>query len=125
MSFNSLYVLSTIPTALVRKIMYFIGSGTETAIIIKKKINYRSRLERTSRWVETNTFWSIGRSSVESTIFSARNPLIYQLSIWCEFRIIMLRILGQASSLSMRNIVERWANIFKTQHRAIFIFNHD
>lgn len=118
MSTNPLYVLTILPTSIVRKIWYYTGSGTRSAKIMSRKIQIRARLEQNCKWFETHTFWSVSRTNIEATIFGFQNSSKLPLHIWCEFRILMLKILKE--TVFIYNLREQAKCIFKTKHKTLF-----
>jgi hypothetical protein len=87
-SMDSLYVLTNLPSPLVRKIWYYVGVGTSVSRIIRRKINYVSRNKKNSQWMDTHTLWNVERNFIG--MFSAGNPLRLPLAVWCEMRIIIV-----------------------------------
>ena len=86
---DSLYVLTKLPSPLVRKIWYYVGVGTSVSRIIRRKINYVSMSEKNSKWMDTHTLWNINRNFMG--MFSAENPCRLPLTVWCDMRIIIVR----------------------------------
>jgi len=89
---DSLYVLTNLPSPIVRKIWYYVGVGTSASRIIRRKINYISKIKKNNRWMDTHTFWNIDINFVEG-MFSADNPCRLPLLVWCEIRIIIVRLI--------------------------------
>jgi hypothetical protein len=118
MSINTLYVLTNLPTSIVRKIWYYTGAGTQIAKMMLRKILFHARLEQNSQWFKTHTFWSIGRTNIEATIFGFQNSSRLPIHIWCELRIVMLNILKETTFIY--KLREQSNRIFKTKHNALF-----
>jgi len=95
---DSLYVLTNLPSPIVRKIWYYVGVGTSASRIIRRKINYVSMSEKNSKWMETHTLWNIDRNSI---MFSADNPCRLPIVLWCEMRIIICRQRGLLHALNV------------------------
>ncbi len=94
---DSLYVLTNLPSPLVRKIWYYVGVGTSASRIIRRRINYVSRNKKSNHWMETHTLWNIDRNFVGG-MFSADNPCRLPIVLWCEMRIIIVRQNGTEHS---------------------------
>ena len=123
---DSLYALTNLPSPVVRKIWYYLG-GTGASHIVRRRINYVSRLEKNMQWMDTHTLWNIGRDFTGG-MFSSNNPLGLRLWLWCEMRIIMLCIVKQdkinldtlTALLRSLNAIQK--RVFKSTHKNT-IFN--
>jgi hypothetical protein len=119
---DSLYVLTqSLPSAMIRKIWYYVGIGVKCSILMKRKIHYWTRKERNNRWMETRTLWNIGIYSL-SGMFHASNPFALPLLLWCEYRIIMTIVVKQ-NGIHLANLkahYEMWNKIFKLNQNTIF-----
>ena len=119
---DSLYVVTNqLPSAMIRKIWYYIGVGSNCAILIKRKIRYWSRKERNDRWMEMRTLWSIGRHFLGG-MFHASNPLSLPLILWCEYRVMMTIVVKQNGIhlANLKALYEMWNKIFKSNQNTIF-----
>ena len=118
---DSLYVLTGLPAAIVRKIWYYMGAGTRASFTIKKQIGYWSRKTRDNRWMETQTLWNIGRHFVGG-MFDAKNPLRLPLLLWCEYRVIVSIVVEQNGMhlTNLKALYEMWDRVFKTNQHTIF-----
>lgn len=119
---NSLYALTNnLPSAMIRKVWYYIGGGTTLSSLIKRKIMYWSRRERNNRWMETRTLWNIDKYTVDGMAHS-NNPLKLSLSLWCELRIIMTIVVRQNGICltTLKALYEMWNRIFKSNQNTIF-----
>lgn len=118
---DSLYVLTGLPTSIVRKIWYYIGIGTYASVLMKRKIRYWSRHERNDRWMEMRTLWNIGRHFLEG-MFDENNSYNLPLILWCEYRVIMTTVVQQ-NGMHLNNLKilnEMWSRIFKMNQDTIF-----
>jgi len=95
---DSLYVLTNLPSPIVRKIWHYVGVGTSASRIIRRKINYVSMSEKNNHWMDTHSLWSINRNFMG--MFSSDNPHRLPLLVWCEMRIIILRQYGLLHALN-------------------------
>ena len=116
---NSLYVLTAaLPAPIIRKILYYTGIGTNTSILIKRKIKYQSRIYENPNWMEKNTFWSEGRVFIPGML-NNNNPLRLTLLLWSELRVLMTIVIKQ------NGIYLTPLEGLYRQHRKIFKSNHD
>jgi hypothetical protein len=107
---DSLYVLTNLPSPIVRKIWYYVGIGTSASRIIRRRINYMSRNKKNSKWMETHTLWNIDRNFMG--MFSADNPYRLPLTIWCEMRIIIVRLNGVEHTI-LNTLLSMQKRLFK------------
>jgi hypothetical protein len=98
---DSLYVLTNLPSPLVRNIWYYLGIGTRASRIIRRKINYMSKNKKNNQWMNKHTFWNVDRKFMG--MFSADNPCRLPLLVWCEIRIIIVRQYGVEFEFNILN----------------------
>ena len=119
---DSLYVLTQPrPSAMIRKIWYYIGIGVKCSILMKRKIHYWARKERNNRWMDTRTLWNIGIYSL-SGMFHASNPLSLPMLLWCEYRVIVTIVVEQNGIYlsNLKALYEMWDRAFKSNQKTIF-----
>jgi len=106
---------------MIRQIWYYIGIGTGSSILIKRKIMYWTRRERNNRWMETRTLWNIDRHFVGG-MFDANNSMRLPLVLWCELRIIMTIVVKQNGIwlISLKALYEMWDRLVKSNQNTIF-----
>lgn len=112
---DSLYVLTNLPSPLVRKIWYYVGVGTSASRIIRRKINYVSMSEKNSKWMDTHTLWNINRNFMG--MFSAENPCRLPLAVWCDMRIIIVRQNGISHVLNALKATQK--RLFKLKLKTL------
>jgi hypothetical protein len=118
---NSLYALTNLPSSIVRKIWYYTGIGTRSAIFIRRIISSITRRERSSKWVENCTIWNIYRRLIDG-IFSANNPQSLSLVLWYEIRVIMTIVIKKNGLYlnTLPLLIEKWKGAHKSKHNTIF-----
>ena len=112
---DSLYVLTNLPSPLVRKLWYYVGVGTSASRIIRRKINYVSRNKKNSQWMETHTLWTVGRNFMG--MFSAGNPCRLPIALWCEMRILIILVVIQNGADLNTQIALHMSALRATQKR--------
>lgn len=117
---NSLYVLTCLPSSLIRKIWYYIGVGAQAAALIKRQIMYLSRRERNDRWMETKSLWSIGVHDMQG-LFALNNPNRIPIILWCEYRIMVANAINNNEYVeTIKGMRRLWGMAFRSNHKTIF-----
>ena len=106
---NSLYALtSDLPSSIIRKILYYTGIGTNTSILIKRKIKYQSRIYENPNWMDQYTFWSVYRKDMPRMLLF-HNPLNMPELLWFEIRIMMMKVINKNQNMAWF-FIDNWYN---------------
>ena len=118
---NSLYVLTCLPSPLIRKIWHYIGSGTQSADLIKEHILYWSIRESNDRWMDTNTFLSLNLTNLVTFTNHVHDyDSRISISLWCEYRILIRDITHYHNDIINQSYHNLWALAFRSKHKIVF-----
>lgn len=120
MSIETLYVLTNLPTSVVRKIWYYTGERTRTAQIIYRLKQTVSRFVGHKNWIKSRTLWSVFKYEIEKTCFDINNISRLPIAIWREFRIMLLKMIGLNSYLFIKPLMQQIDKSFRDRHNAQF-----
>ena len=120
MSIETLYVLTNLPTSVVRKIWYYTGERTRTAQNIYRFKQTVSRFVGNKNWIKSHTLWSVFKYDIEKTSFNINNNSRLPIAIWREFRIMLLKMIGLNSYLFISHLLQQANKSFRDGYNAQF-----